>query len=295
MTDLKQMQFVDDISTRAARIAESTYSTVRERTPQFLDPTVKNVENIVQPYYAKVQDASCNLLKAVDCKVDTGVKSVGDAQTRVKEYTSSPRQRIQKVTKETSSIFTDTYSFVTERGVQGCIAFTKDKLSNASVEAQKSAVSTVSSVYQYTWDTAQSTWKSLHERPSTQPYARKATDLTYVAKDYYTKLHSTVVANSMYAKAYAVGGNCIQYFVTGNPYITNTATCLHSAVRPYVQHIADPAVEAATPLVQAVHEHLQPTKEAEKNAPSNSEVEQSMDATFKEVLQSDGHVPKKLE
>lgn len=69
MSDLKQMQFVDDISTRAVKMAESTYSAVRQRTPKFLDPHVASVEGTLQPYYAKAGDMSSSMLKSVDATV----------------------------------------------------------------------------------------------------------------------------------------------------------------------------------------------------------------------------------
>jgi hypothetical protein len=69
MSDLKQMQFVDNMSTRAVKMAESTYTSARDYTPKMLQGTVTSLEGTLQPYYTKAGDVSSNLLKAVDATV----------------------------------------------------------------------------------------------------------------------------------------------------------------------------------------------------------------------------------
>lgn len=76
MSDLKQMQFVDTMSTRAIKIAEDTYSSARGYTPGMLEGTVTSLEGTLQPLCDKAKDVSSGLLKTVDAKVRHRLSSV---------------------------------------------------------------------------------------------------------------------------------------------------------------------------------------------------------------------------
>jgi hypothetical protein len=110
----------------------------------------------------------------VPLQVDSGVKTACDVidgtQTRVKEYTSSPRKRLGDLKADTTSVLSDYYAFWKDNGVKGCSSALVDKLGKTSEGLQKSAVSTTSSLYAYSVESVDH--RGLCEKPtSTAPWS----------------------------------------------------------------------------------------------------------------------------